>query len=122
MLTQTPVSRYFSEKERQIKARVPTVLAHWGLRSKFTRWCLTQDPRTGLVVLFGVLNNQYSSGPTAIPFNDYFDPRLLLNLALDLNIPGVSSDREGFRYAFILDRGQLGQPPRSRGLPRPGAA
>ena len=92
---------------RQIRAGVPVVLAQWGLRSKFTRWRLTQDPGTGLVVLFGVLNNTDITEHTLTPFSDYFDPRLLLDLAIDLNVQVESSNSEGFRYAFILDRGRL---------------
>ena len=97
----------FSEKVRQIRAGVPVVLAQWGLRSKFTRWRLTQDPGTGLVVLFGVLNYSDITEHTLTPFSDYFDPRLLLELAIDLNVQVESTNSEGFRYAFILDRGRL---------------
>jgi hypothetical protein len=111
MVTQTRDSQRFAEKVRQIRTRVPTVLAQWGLRPKFARWRLTQDPSTGLVVLFGVLNNNCITAHTPTPFNDYFDPRLLFDLAIDLNVQVVSSVSEGFRYAFILDRGQLGQLP-----------
>ena len=107
MATQAHTSRRFSEKVRQIRAGVPVVLAQWGLRSKFTRWRLTQDPGTGLVVLFGVLNYTDITEHTLTPFSDYFDPRLLLELAIDLNVQVESSNSEGFRYAFILDRGRL---------------
>jgi hypothetical protein len=107
MATQAHDSQRFSEEVRQIRAGVPVVLAQWGLRSKFTRWRLTQDPSTGLVVLFGVLNYTDITEHTLTPFSDYFDPRLLLELAMGLNVQVVSSDSEGFRYAFILDRGRL---------------
>jgi hypothetical protein len=117
MVTQTRDTQRFAEKVRQIRARVPTVLAHWGLRSKFARWRLTQDPSTGLVVLFGVLNNKYIAAHPTTPFNDYFDPRVLLDLSIDLTVPVVSSDSEGFCYAFILDRGQLGPLPARVDLP-----
>jgi len=111
MVTRRLDSQRFAEKVRQIRARVPTVLEQWGLLPKFARWRLTQDPSTGLVVLFGVLNNKYIAAHTSLPFSDYFDPRLLLDLAIDLNVQVVSSNSEGFHYAFILDRGQLGQLP-----------
>jgi hypothetical protein len=117
MVTRTIDSRGFAEKVRQIRARVPTVLAQWGLCSKFARWRLTQDPITGLVVLFGVLNNTLMTTHRSPPFNDYFDPRLLLDLGIALKMPVVSSDREGFCYAFILDRGQLGALPDRVDLP-----
>ncbi len=107
MSTQAHNSQRFSEKVRQIRAGVPVVLAQWGLRSRFTRWRLTQDPSTGLVVLFGVLNYTDITEHTLTPFSDYFDPRLLLELGVGLNVQVVSSDSEGVRYAFILDRGRL---------------
>ena len=56
MISQTRDTQRFAEEVRHIKASVPAILAQWGLRSKFARWRLTQDPGTGLVVLFGVLN------------------------------------------------------------------
>jgi hypothetical protein len=117
MVTQTLDSQRFAEKVRQIRVRVPTILAQWGLRPKFARWRLTQDPSTGLVVLFGVLNNTWITAHTPTPFNDYFDSRLLLDLAIDLNVEVVSSVSEGFRYAFILDRGQFSQLPAHADFP-----
>ena len=117
MVTQTRDTQRFAEKVRQIKAGVPAILAQWGLRSEFSRWRLTQDPSTGLVVLFGVLNNKYTAAHPSHAFSDYFDPRVLLDLAIDLNIAVVPSDSEGLRYAFILDRGQLGPLPARVDLP-----
>ncbi len=111
MLTHTHDTQRFAGKVRQIRGRVPAVLARWGLRSRFARWRLTQDPSTGLVVLFGVLNKEYIAAHPTTPFNDYFDPSVLLDLSNDLTLPVVSSDSEDFWYAFILDRGQLGQLP-----------
>ncbi len=111
MLTHTHATQRFAEKVRQIRARVPAVLARWGLHPKFARWRLAQDPSTGLVVLFGVLNKEYIAADPTTPFNDYFDPRVLFDLSDDLTLPVVSSDSEGFWYAFILDRGQLGPLP-----------
>ena len=117
MVTQTPDSQRFADKVRQIKARVPPILAQWGLRSQFSRWRLTQDPSTGLVVLFGVLNNKYISAHPSALSSDYADPRVLLDLAINLNVPVVPSDSEGFRYAFILDPGQLGPLPAAVDFP-----
>ncbi|HLO29675.1 MAG TPA: hypothetical protein VK249_11100 [Anaerolineales bacterium] len=88
-----------------------TILTKWGLLPRFTRWRLTQDPDTGMVVLFGILNNRYIATHTSIPFNDYFDPRLLNDLANELQVQVVSCNSDGLRYAFILDRGQLGKLP-----------
>jgi hypothetical protein len=59
------------------------------------------------VVLFGVLNNNYIAAHTSIPFSDYFDPRLLHDLANELQVQVVSCNSDGLRYAFILDRGHL---------------
>jgi hypothetical protein len=78
---------------------------------KFSRWRLTRDPLTGLVVLFGVLNDEYIAAHSATPFSDYFDPHLLHDLANDLHLQVVSSNGDGLRYAFILDRGSIGKLP-----------
>jgi hypothetical protein len=77
------------------------------LLPKFSRWRLAQDPETGLVVLFAVLNHNFIARYTAIPFSDYFDPRLLHDLENDLHMPVVFCNSDGLRYAFILDRGSL---------------
>jgi hypothetical protein len=98
---------HFSQKTRQIRTQVSAVLTKWGLLPRFKRWRLTQDPDSGMVVLFGVLNNKYIATHTSIPFNDYFDPRLLHDLANELQVQVVSCNSDGLRYAFILDRGQL---------------
>lgn len=109
MLTSMFDSHHFNEKAQQIRAHVPAVLTRRGLLPKFTSWRLTQDPSTGLVVLFGILNDKYIAAHTPTPFESYFDPRLLDDLTTTLQVPVVPSNSEGLRYAFILDRGQLGQ-------------
>jgi hypothetical protein len=60
-----------------------------------------------MVVLFGVLNNKYIAAHTTIPFSDYFDPRLLHDLANELQVQVVSCNSDGLRYAFVLERGQI---------------
>ena len=107
MTIQTVDPKNFSQKARQVRAQVTNILTKWGLLPRFKRWRLTQDPDTGMVVLFGVLNNKYIATHTSIPFNDYFDPRLLHDLANELQVQVVSCNSDGLRYAFILDRGQL---------------
>jgi len=102
---------HFDQKTRRIRSRVSKVLTKWGLLPRFKRWRLTQDPDTGMVVLFGVLNNGYIAAHTATPFSNYFDPRLLHDLADELQVQVVSCNSDGLRYAFILDRGQLGKLP-----------
>ena len=99
------------QKIRHIKAQVATVLTKWGLLPRFKRWRLTQDPDTGMIVLFGILNNKYIATHTSIPFSNYFDPRLLHDLANELQVQVVSCNSDGLRYAFIVDRGQLGKLP-----------
>ena len=101
----------FAQKARQIKTHVSTVLTKWGLLPRFKQWRLTQDPSTGMVVLFGVLNNRYIATHTSIPFRDYFDPRVLHDLANELQVQVVSCNSDGLRYAFILDRARLGKLP-----------
>jgi hypothetical protein len=64
-----------------------------------------------MVVLFGILNNRYIATHTAIPFSDYFDPRLLHDLANELQLQVVSCTGDGLRYAFVLDRGRFGKLP-----------
>lgn len=103
--------RHYDQKARQIKAQVTGVLTRWGLTPRFKRWRLTQDPETGMVVLFGILNNKYIAEHTTISFGKYFDPRLLHDLANELGIQVVSCNGDGLRYAFILDRGRFGQLP-----------
>lgn len=107
MITQMVDKYHFHQKARQIRARVPTILSQWGLPPKFTRWRLTQDPDSGMIVLFAVLNTRYIATHTSTPFSDYFDPRLLHDLANDLHLQVVSCNSDGLRYAFILDRGQI---------------
>ena len=111
MTIQTIDPQHFSQKTRQIRTQVSSVLTKWGLLPRFKRWRLTQDPDTGMIVLFGILNNKYIATHTAIPFSDYFDPRLLHDLANELQLQVVSCNSDGLRYAFILDRGQLDKLP-----------
>ena len=64
-----------------------------------------------MIVLFGILNNRYIATHTSIPFGDYFDPRLLHDLANEIQLQVVACNSDGLRYAFILDRGQFGRLP-----------
>lgn len=100
-------SQQFVQRSRQIRAQVSTILTKWGLLPRFKRWRLTQDAESGMIVLFGILNNNYIASHSSIPFSNYFDPRLLRDLANTLQIQVVSCNSDGLRYAFILDRGQL---------------
>ena len=111
MTMTTHDAEYFAQKARQIRAQASTVLTKWGLLPRFKRWRLAQDPSTGMVVLFGVLNNGYIATHTSIPFSDYLDPRILHDLANELQVPVVSCNGDGLRYAFILDRARLGKLP-----------
>jgi len=111
MTIQTVNPQPFTQKARQIKTQASTILTRRGLLPRFERWRLTQDPATGMVVLFGVLNNRYIATHTSIPISDYFDPRLLHDLANELQVQVVSCNSNGLRYAFILNRGQLGKLP-----------
>src|SRR3972149_9988953 len=107
MMIQTIDPHHFDKKTRRIRAQVSTVLTKWGLLPRFKRWRLTQDPGTGMIVLFGILNNTYIATHTSIPFSDYFDPRVLHDLANELQVQVVSCNSDGLRYAFILERGQI---------------
>ena len=99
--------RYYDKKARQIRAQVSIVLKRWGLLPRFKRWRLAQDPGTGMVVLFGILNNRFIAMHTSTPFSDYFDPRLLHDLSEQLQVNVVSCSGDGLRYAFVLERGQV---------------
>ena len=111
MIPQTLEPYHFAHKARRIRSQVSIILTKWGLLPRFKRWRLAQDPDTGMIVLFGVLNNKYIATHTSIPFGDYFDPRVLHDLANELQVQVVSCNSDGLRYAFILDRGQLGKLP-----------
>jgi hypothetical protein len=111
MTIQTVDPHHFDRQARQIRVQVSKVLTKRGLLPRFKRWRLTQDPDTGMIVLFGILNNQFIAAHTPTPFGNYFDPRLLHELANELQVQVVSCNSDGLRYAFILDRGQLGKLP-----------
>ena len=108
---------HFSQKARRIRVQVSKILTRWGLQPRFKRWRLTQDPSTGIIVLFGILNNRYIATHTSIPFGDYFDQRVLHDLANELQVQVVSCNSDDLRYAFILDRGQLGKLPTHIDIP-----
>ena len=107
MIKQTNDGNQFNLRARQIRDQVSTILKKWGLLPRFKRWRLTRDPATGMVVLFGILNNRYIATHTSIPFSDYFDARLLQDLSNELQVQIVSCNSDGLRYAFILDRGRF---------------
>jgi hypothetical protein len=111
MIIQTNDQNQFNQKAWRIRTQVSKILTKWGLLPRFKRWRLTQDPDTGMVVLFGILNNKYIAAHTSIPFSDYFDHRLLNDLTNELQVQVVSCNSDGLRYAFILDRGSLDKLP-----------
>ena len=111
MTTQTNDTDFFDKKTRRIRTQVSGVLTKWGLLPRFKRWRLTQDPATGMIVLFGILNNRFIATHTSIPFSDYFDPRLLHDLSNELQVQVISCNCDGLRYAFILERGSLTKVP-----------
>jgi hypothetical protein len=111
MKTQISDSQRLDQQARQIRTRVSTVLTKWGLLPRFRRWRLTQDPDTGMVVLFGILNTGYIATHTSTPFSNYFDPLVLHALAAELQLEVVSCNSDGLHYAFILNHGRLGRLP-----------
>jgi hypothetical protein len=111
MITEAIERHHYDQKTQSIKAQVSSVIKKWGLLPRFKRWRLTKDPGTGMVVLFGILNNKYIATHTSIPFSDYFEPQVLHDLANELQVQVVSCNSDGLRYAFILDRGNLGKLP-----------
>jgi hypothetical protein len=117
MITQIVDPNHFHQRARDIRVRIPKLLSLWGLPSRFNRWRLTQDPQSGMVVLFAVLNTRYVATKTTRRSSDYFDPRLLHDLSNDLHLQVVPSDSGGLRYAFILDRGLIDIAPTHIELP-----
>ena len=108
MITPTIEPHHFEQEARRVRSQASKILTRWGLLPRFKRWRLTQDPDTGMIVLFGILNNRYIATHTSIPFSNYFDPRLLHDLASEMQLQVVACNSDGLRYAFILDRGQFG--------------
>ncbi|MEP7133892.1 MAG: hypothetical protein ABI904_03060 [Chloroflexota bacterium] len=111
MIIQKNDQSQFNQEAWRIRKQVSKILTKWGLLPRFKRWRLARDPDTGMIVLFGILNNKYIATHTSIPFSNYFDPSLLNDLASELQIQVVSCNSDGLRYAFVLDRGQLGKLP-----------
>jgi hypothetical protein len=107
MTTRIVDAQQFEQKAPHIRAQVAAVFKRWGLLPRFKRWRLTQDLDTGMVVLFGILNITYIATHTSTPFSDYFDPRLLHDMADQLQLQVVSCNSDGLRYAFILERGRV---------------
>jgi len=107
MIDPTADPHYYDKKVQQIRTQVAIVLKKWGLLPRFKRWRLTQDPDTGMIVLFGILNNRFIAMHTSTPFSNYFDEHLLRDLADTLHLPVVSCNSDGLRYAFVLNRGQI---------------
>lgn len=111
-MKQTIEPHHFEQEARRIRTQVSTILTKWGLLPRFKRWRLTQDPDTGMIVLFGILNNSYIATHTSIPFSNYFDPSVIADLAKNIQLQVVSCNTDGgLRYAFILNRGSLGKIP-----------
>jgi hypothetical protein len=107
MLTPSLDPGDFQQKVQQIKKQVSIVLTQHGLLPRFSSWRLTQDPQSGLAVLFGSLNEAHIAAQAETAPEAYFDPILLLELSTDLQVQIIPSNNEGLRYAFILDRGHL---------------
>jgi hypothetical protein len=107
MIIQISTPPNFYQKAKRIRTQVSSVLKTWGLVPRFKRWRLSQDPETGMIVLFGILNNKYIARHTLIPFSNYFNSHLLHALANKLQVQVVSGNNGGLGYAFILSRGQI---------------
>ena len=80
-MTRTVEQEDYDHETQRIRVGVSKILKKRGLTPRFKRWRLAKDPDTGMVIFFGVLNIGYIAAHTSIPFRDYFDPALLLDLA-----------------------------------------
>lgn len=107
MITQAVDTQLFHHRAQQIRTRLPILLLQWGLLSRFKRWRLVRDSNTGMVILFGVLNNTYIATHSITPFINYFDPRLLRDMETELQVRVLPSTNDGLRYAFVLEHGLL---------------
>ena len=109
---------HFEQEARRIRKKVSKILTKWGLLPRFKRWRLSQDPDTGMIVLFGILNSRYIATHTSIPFSNYFDPSILDDLENNTQLQVVSCNSDGgLRYAFVLARGSLTKLPTHIDLP-----
>jgi hypothetical protein len=109
---------HYQEEARRIRKKTSTILNKWGLLPRFKRWRLTQDPDTGMIVLFGILNSRYIAMHTSIPFSNYFDTNVLDDLESNTQLQVVSCNSDGgLRYAFVLARGSLGKIPTHIDIP-----
>jgi hypothetical protein len=102
---------HFRQQARRVRAGIAAILSRRGLSARFNRWLLTQDPATGLVVLFAVLNTKFIAAHTTKTVSEYFDPHLLQELANGLHVQVVSCNTDDLRYAFVLDHGSLDRLP-----------
>jgi hypothetical protein len=116
-MTHDPEMNGFDQMARSIRTRTADILTRRGLLPRFKRWRLSRDPDTGMVVLFGILNNRYIAAHSSTAFRNYFDTTLLHDLANELRVQVVSCSSDGLRYAFILDRGSLGRLPTHIDIP-----
>jgi hypothetical protein len=107
MIIQISTPPNFKQEAKRLRAQASLVLRTWGLVPRFKRWRLSQDPKTGMIVLFGILNDKYIARHTLIPFSNYFDSHLLHDLSNKLQVQIVSGNSDGLGYAFILSRGQI---------------
>lgn len=113
MTTQTLDPHPYADIVRHIRAQVVTILGGRGLLPRFSSWRLAQDPATGLVVLFGVLNADVITAHSQTPTSAYFHPLLLEDLTRALGVQIVPTSGQDMRYAFILDRGRIDEDPAS---------
>ena len=111
MIIPTIEPHHFDQEARRVRRQASAILTRRGLLPRFKRWRLTQDPDTGMIVLFGILNDRYIASHTSIPFGNYFDSGLLNDLAKEMQIQVVACNSDGLCYAFVLDRGSLGKLP-----------
>lgn len=98
---------------QRIMRRVPEVLRQHRLLPAFKKWALTND--NGLVILFGVLDDDRIVRQTQRPLLAYHAPAVLHDISTIMDgVPVVPSNSSGLRYAFVLDEGNLRTlPPRA---------
>jgi hypothetical protein len=96
--------RAFDGRVRRIMRRTPLVMRNHRLSPLFKEWRLTAAP-DGLVILFGVLDDDRIIERTQTPLEKYLDQSVLHDLSTnagDGQYPVVRCNHTGAGYAFVL--------------------
>jgi len=111
--------RIYDNRVRRIISRVPAILENHRLAVLFKSWKLTSTP-DGLVVLFGVLDDDRITRQTTLPLERYLDDSVVHHIATtacDGQYPVFRCNSRGAAYAVVLNAPRLPQLPEQVGFP-----